>query len=142
MIHTLARSGLRLQFLICCLLLAQPLSALGESLYRCDTNGVPEFRQTPCRDGRERRVQVIEASGGMIPSEPALRLEKKPTKQKKPAEVSRKPAETSNDRRCWRKRQQLERVERKLRSGYKASEYQSLHDRQREYEDYLRRFCR
>lgn len=139
MIHTLARSCLRLHLLFCCLLAAQPLSAEGVSLYRCEINGVPEFRQTPCLEGREGRVQVIEASGGMTPSEPALRLKQKP---KKPARVSRKSAETSNDRGCWKKRRQLERVERKLRRGYKASEYQSLHDRQREYEDYLRRFCR
>ena len=139
MFHTLARSCLRLHFLFCCLLVAQPLSALGASLYRCDANGVPEFRQTPCREGVEERVQVIEASGGISPSRPALQLKKRP---QKPTRQSRKPAETSNDRRCWKKRRQLERVERKLRSGYKASQYQPLHDRQREYEEYLRRFCR
>ena len=139
MIHILIRSCLTLHCLFCCLLLSQSLLAQGVNLYRCDKNGVPEFRQTRCPDGREQRIQVIEASDGMTPSEPALRLKKK---RKKTARTSRKPAEASNDRRCLKKRQQLERVERKLRSGYKASEYQRLHDRQREYEQYLRQFCR
>lgn len=139
MIHTLARGGLRLHFLFCYLLMGQPLFAQGVNLYRCEANGVPEFRQTPCLDGRERRQQVIEASGGMTPSEPAVRLKRAPQKTTR---TSRRSAETSNKKGCWNKRQQLEQVERKLRRGYKASEYQRLHDRQREYEDYLRQFCR
>ena len=91
MIHTFARSGLKLHLLFYGLLAAQPLSAGGVSLYRCDANGVPEFRQTWCREGGGLRVRVIEASGGMTPSEPALRLKQAP---QKPARVSRTPTET------------------------------------------------
>jgi hypothetical protein len=60
----------------------------------------------------------------------------------KVAETGRQRAARVKQERCWKKRRQLDRVGRKLRTGYKASEYQPLHDRQREYEDFLRRFCR
>jgi hypothetical protein len=127
------------RFLLCGLLAGHSLSALAVSLYRCDKNGSVEFRQTPCRGGGERRIHVINSSNGMTPSEPGLRLKKA---SEKPDTVSRKRRKTPSDKQCWRKRQQLERVDHRLRAGYKASEYQRLHDRQREYEDYLRQFCR
>jgi hypothetical protein len=131
--------GRILRLLLCCLLAGLPLLALGVSLYRCDKNGVIEFRQTSCQAGQEQHIQVINNSSGLTPSEPGLRLKKASEKTDR---VSRKPSEASSDKGCWRKEQQLQRVERRLRAGYKASEYQRLHDRQREYEEYLRRFCR
>lgn len=139
MFHRMTLSGQILRFLLCGLLASQSLAAFGVSLYRCDKNNVIEFRQTPCRGGEGRRVHVINNSNGLTPSEPGLHLK---IPSEKADRVSPKVHKASSDKRCWRKRQQLERVERKLRAGYKASEYQPLHDRQREYEDYLRRFCR
>ncbi len=139
MIHRINWRGQVLRFLFCCLLVGESLPAQGVNVYRCDKNGTIEFRQTPCGDGEGRPVQVKNSSSGLTPSEPGLRLKKTSEKTDR---VSHKQSKAPNEKHCWKKRQQLERVERRLRAGYKASQYQRLHDRQREYEDYLRRFCR
>jgi hypothetical protein len=131
--------GRFLRFLLCSVLASQCLTASAVTLYRCEKNGVTEFRQTACPAGQERRIHVINSSSGLRPSEPGLRLKKMSEKTDK---SSRKQPKAASEKPCWRKRQQLDRVERRLRAGYKASEYQRLHDRQREYEAYLRRFCR
>ena len=139
MIHRMPLPGQITRFLLCGLLAVHCLAASAVSLYRCDENGVIEFRQTACEAGKEQRIQVDNSSSGVTPSEPGLRLKK--TSEKTDSK-RRKPSKARSEKVCWGKRQQLDRIERRLRSGYKASEYQRLHDRQRAYEDYLRRFCR
>jgi len=117
-----------------------PLSAAdGVTLYRCVAGGRVEFRQTACEKGEESIQQIINGSSGLYPSEPALRL-KKPSE--KTDTIRSERVRQADEKACWKRRQQLERVERLLRSGYRASQYQRLHERQREYESYLRRFCR
>ena len=138
MIHRSAATGQNLLFLICCLIPVGAGMAQGVTLYRCEIDGAIEFRQTACVEGEETLQHVEERSSGMTPSEPGVRL-KKPSE--KTDTVTRKRHRASNDQACWRKRQRLEGVERRLRAGYKASEYQRLHDRQREYEAYIRQFC-
>lgn len=138
MIHRKTPHVQILRLLLCSLLAIQPMTVSAATLYRCDENGVVEFRSTACAAGEGRRIQVKNNSSGVTPSEPGLRL-------KNASEISdrksRKGPTVSSEKQCWAKRRQLDRVERRLRAGYKASEYQRLHDRQREYEDYLRRFC-
>ncbi len=110
-------------------------------LFRCTLNGGIEFRQTPCPAGRQEKTVVVEQSSGMTPAEPALRLaQPKTTRQNKLSaqDTPRKP----NEEKCWKLERKLEKVEQRLRGGYKASQYRSLHRKQDEYEDYLRRFCR
>lgn len=108
-------------------------------VYRCDVNGVMEFRQTACERGEETLTHVIDSSRGMTPAEPGLRLKKA---SEKTDTVVRTKVQPDVEERCWRKRSQLERVERRLRAGYKPSQYQRLHERQDAYETYIRRFCR
>jgi hypothetical protein len=115
------------------------LQGAGTSLYRCDTGGVIEFRQTACEQGDESVTTIHDSSNGMTPSEPGLRL-KKPSEKTDTVAPVRIPSEV--EERCWRARMRLERVERRLRSGYRASQYRWLHDRQDAYESYIRRFCR
>ena len=112
----------------------------GTALYRCDDGGRIEFRQTACERGDESVTVVTDGSKGMTPSEPGLRL-KKPS-EKTDTVVHTEKAREVAEKRCWRKRMQLERVERKLRAGYKPSQYQRLHERQDAFTDYIRRFCR
>jgi hypothetical protein len=138
MIHKMTWRGQILRFLFGCVLAGMTLMSQSVSLYRCDKNGAIEFRQTACEAGRQRSVQVVNESGGLTPSTPALRVVEVPERV---AESARQRTTRLREARCWKKRRQLDRVERKLRTGYKASEYQPLHDRQREYEDFLRRFC-
>jgi hypothetical protein len=112
----------------------------GLEVYRCTLNGETEFSQTPCREG-EQQVTVVEPqSRGMSPIKPALRMEPK-VPANKPKKITEKTKDKDNLEKCWRARKKLERVEQRLRAGYKASQYQRLHNRQDEYEEYLRLFC-
>jgi hypothetical protein len=120
--------------LFCCL----AAMAQDVGIYRCNVDGAIEFRQTACEQGQENLQHVSNTSSGLTPSEPGLRLKK--ISEKAYTISSAKPRQAS-EMQCWKKRQRLQRVERRLRTGYRASEYQRLHDRRREYEDYLRRFC-
>jgi hypothetical protein len=139
MIHEVTLRDQIVLFLMLILFCCPAVLARGVSLYRCDIHGEIEFRQTACEEGDESLQRVTNTSGGLSPSEPGLRL--KHTSEKS-GTVSRTKSRQASELQCWKKRQALQRVERKLRTGYRASEYQRLHDRQREYEDYLRRFCR
>ncbi len=139
MIHRMAARGQTFLFLLLFLIDFHGAMARGVTLYRCEVDGNVEFRQTACETGDETLHNVTNSSSGLTPSEPGVRL-KKPSE--KTDTVTGKEIPQGGDRSCWTKRQRLERVERRLRAGYRASEYQRLHDRQREYEDYIRRFCR
>ena len=110
-------------------------------LFRCTLDGGIEFRQTPCPAGRQEKTVVVEQSRGMTPAEPALRLAPPKTAHQNKLPV-RDAARKPNEEKCWKLEQKLEKVEQRLRGGYKASQYRSLHRKQDEYEDYLRRFCR
>jgi hypothetical protein len=118
---------------------AEASAAEAVLVYRCQYDGKIEFQQIPCQAGDETLLPVTDHSGGLSPSEPGLRLPRPAHKAGKHS--GRKPRGAS-ERQCWKKQQQLSRVERRLRAGYRASQYQSLHDRQREYEAFIRRFCR
>lgn len=113
--------------------------AEGATHYRCVLDGKVEFRQTACPQGSGGKIHITDHSRGITPSEPGLRF-KQMTEQGKTQSSSERKKD--NRERCWKKRRQLERVERKLRAGYKASERDRLHQRQTTYESYIREFCR
>ncbi len=125
--------------LLVSVLFFQAFDAGAQKVYRCNINGKIEFRQVACETGDETELYVTDQNGGLTPSEPGLRLRKR---VKKTDKISRRKPNGASEKQCWNKQQKLERVERRLRSGYRASQYQSLHDRQREYEDFIQRFCR
>ncbi|MCU7850967.1 MAG: hypothetical protein KZQ80_02005 [Candidatus Thiodiazotropha sp. (ex Monitilora ramsayi)] len=108
-------------------------------LYRCVIDGATEYRQTACVEGDESITRVTDHSKGITPSAPGLRLKKVSEKTDNKAKKKNKRA---IDERCWKKRRQLEKVERKLRAGYKPSQYERLHQRQETYASYIRKFCR
>ena len=120
--------------------LTAPAAGLAVKVFRCSVDGRVEFRQTSCPTGKQERVQVTQQSHGMTPVKPALRLEPNARKQKK--HQHSKVNQAGNEERCWKTERKLKRIEQRLRGGYKASEYQKLHRRQDEYEEYLRQFCR
>jgi hypothetical protein len=109
-------------------------------LYRCTRNGMIEFRQTACPDGEQAITKVTEQSGGISPIEPGLRLEA--TTSEQPDSKQQTKQTTAVDERCWKTRQRLDWVERRLRAGYKPSQYEGLHRKQAEYDEYLKRFCK
>jgi hypothetical protein len=137
--HRMAAPGQIFLFLLLFLIVGRGATAQGVTYYRCEVDGNIEFRQTACKTGDETPHHVTNSSSGLTPSEPGVRL-KKPSEKTDMVAGKKNPG--TNDRSCFRKRHQLDRVERRLRAGYRPSEYQRLHDRQREYEDYIRRFCR
>jgi hypothetical protein len=133
------RPGLSFLSLLLLQLICRPLLADGVQLYRCDMDGEIEFRQTACEQGDESITHLVDSNRGMTPSVPGLRLKKS---SEKTDTVLQTDNQSKLQARCWRKRRQLERVERHLRSGYKPSQSQRLHDRQDDYEAYIRHFCR
>jgi hypothetical protein len=139
MFHRLTAIAATCLFLLLFVPLWRTSAAEGMALYRCNIDGEIEFRQTACREGVETRQRIIYSSSGLTPSEPGLRLKKT---SEKTDTVSRRKTKQVSEKQCWNKHQQLDRVERRLRTGYRASEYQRLHDRQQEYEAFIHRFCR
>ena len=131
--------GLVLRMLTLCFLCKTEGAAGGVTLYRCVVGGTVEFRQTACPQGDEGKIHITDHSRGITPSEPGLRLKEMTEKR---APQSSTVGKKEYRERCWKKRRRLEQVERKLRAGYKASEYERLHQRQARYEDYIREFCR
>lgn len=139
MIHRMNHVGRVLPFLLIPFLVGAPGTSPGATLYRCEIDGRVEFRQTACEAGEESLQHVFNTSSGLTPSEPGRRLKKMSDKSDT---VKHKRPYKASDRECWSKRQKLEQVERHLRAGYRASEYERLHQRQRGYAAFLRRFCR
>lgn len=129
------------------LLVAGSLSA-DTSVYRCDTpDGVIEFSQLPCAEGaNEQEIFIQDRKTGWVPNDtPSRRTTKKTGKprnrKRKPAGADRAAAQARREERCWKKRQLLEGVNRKLRRGYKAGQGVKLRDRRRDFEAYIRKFC-
>jgi hypothetical protein len=138
---TRRRSSVNPTILLCLLLaVGQGSEVRALELYRCTHNGAVEFRQTACPEGHEEKTEVIEQSHGISPIEPSLRLKDAPKQATvRPSKSLDKPS--TETERCWKARQRLEGVERRLRAGYKASQYNGLHHKQAYYEEYLERFC-
>ncbi len=131
--------GLLLVVITLCFICGSEPMAGDTTHYRCVIDGVVEFRQTACPQGNGDKIHITDHSRGITPSEPGLRF-KEMTEKRATQSSSRRNKDYGE--RCWKKRRQLERVERRLRAGYKASEYERLHQRQARYEDYIREFCR
>ena len=142
MIHItslVCRAGFLLLSLSLCFPGYRQVMAGDAMFYRCTVDGVVEFRQTACLNSGEGKIHIKDHSKGITPSAPGLRLKKVSEKSDTKPLSKNKGA---NEERCWKKRRQLERVERKLRAGYKPSQYERLHERQETYESYIRKFCR
>jgi hypothetical protein len=112
-------------------------------VYRCITaSGQPEFRQTPCSAGSEEQELTIEdrRTGWTPPRET----------HEPPAPARKRPARSADDggtqtrreEQCWKKHQQLDEVNWRLRRGYKPAQGDLLRHRRRSYEDYIDHYCR
>ncbi len=129
----------------CCPLAGQSAPT---TVYRCPgEDGTVEFRQVRC-DGESYETVTItdhkvgwEAVGTKAPA----RAAKKKKKRKKRAPASSaavKASQAAGKERCFRTRQRLDRVEWRLRKGYKAGQGDKLRRQRREYGAFLREFCR
>jgi hypothetical protein len=116
-------------------------------LYRCVApDGKVEFRQTVCAgDAGQEEVRVKDRMTGWEPPKPKLEESEKDSERSSRSEGNSKKDDADRDRQekqCWKKRQQLDEVNWKLRHGYKPAAGVKLRRRREEYEDYIRRFCK
>lgn len=129
----------------CCVLLIFWLTApAGTQLYRCtDAQGNVELQQTTCASGQQDDIFIEDIRVGWVP--PKVKAEKRKSPKKSASRIG-STAQKKRDREkqqksCWKSRQKLERIEWKLRRGYKASQGDKLRFQQDQHESYLRKFC-
>jgi hypothetical protein len=124
------------------LTLAMPATdAAVTRVYRCESDsGEVSFSQRPCTEGEQSELQIEEVKSGwdapVVPL-PSLRQRKPPRRN---APVPRK-TQSKIPEKCFKTRQRLEDVSRRLRRGYKPGRGDDLRHQRRQYEAYLSRFC-
>ena len=117
-------------------------------VYRCIApDGGIEFSQSPCTDGaEEREVRIEDRKTGWDPSrlkvERIPKVQAKSSARKRKADKEDQAALTRREEKCWKKRQQLEKVNWKLRRGYKPATGVKLRRQRQDYEAYIRQFCK
>jgi hypothetical protein len=118
-------------------------SYAGTRVYRCqDAAGRTEFRQTPC-PGAEGVPLSLDAPriGWIKPESSRTQRERvRPPAAVTASAVPQRPS-PAQQRRCWKREQRLQQLQRKLRQGYKPSQGERLRRQRDEQEAYLRRFC-
>lgn len=131
-------------FIAVTLLHVEPVLAAEAGVYRCDQpDGAVEFRLGPCAgdpgEPLEIRPQLFPGKqfGG-----PQLRRKKASSRSGDESGDRRTRLARTAEKRCWRTRKNIEKIERRLRQGYSRSQGERLRERRRDYEDYLRVFCR
>ncbi len=131
--------SLSLFFSLTWLMLQGNAGAETTRLYRCENEfGQIEFRQGLCSEGRQQEVQVEDVRMGW--DAPAVKVE---VKKPKSAARARKASASGQKKveRCFKTRQRLESLNRKMRQGYKAGQGADLRHKRRQYEAYLGQFC-
>lgn len=119
--------------------------ALAESyrMYRCQVpGGGVEFRQHPCPEGQGMELRIEDRPVGWeappeIPDSD-WKPSPAPTPKSDGASAARRGAQ---EEKCWKVSKRLERVNARLRQGYRPAEGMELRRDQAEYTDYLNRFC-
>ncbi len=134
--------------LVTCCRAAGPLQA-GVSVYRCtDSAGRVELRQTYCPSGDQQQLQVEIGNVGWVRSKStagsgqmtgAKRKTGRRTSKSEKSEAP--PPDEARQHRCWKAKNNLERIQRQLRQGYRPAQGEKLRQRRREQEQYLQRFC-
>lgn len=134
-----------LVWIYCCVIGA---AQAGVSVYRCtDSDGRVELRQTYCPSGDQQQLRVDTSNLGWVrPTVPDSSNRKSGSNEsaaeRRSGSERSRVSDEAKQRRCWKVENKLERIKRRLRKGYRASEGDELRQRRREQEQYLRRFCR
>lgn len=120
-------------------------SAAAGSIYRCvDAAGHTEFRQTGCESGSGRQLLVKTPKIGWLKPKP-LSSAARPSGREEANEAVPQPetsAVSADQRRCWKVRQRLQRIQWELRKGYQRDRGERLRQQRREQQDFLAAFCR
>ena len=117
-------------------------------VYRCrGDDGVVEFRQQYCDQGRQEEVRVDTTPSGWIPPRPTRengrekRLANTRSASVRRDERRAAEREQKQEKECWRTRKRLDKLQWRMRRGYKAGKGPALRRQRRDYEEYLRKFC-
>ncbi|MCG8428311.1 MAG: DUF4124 domain-containing protein [Chromatiales bacterium] len=126
-----------LKFGLCLTLFSMPLLA-GETVYRCrDDRGRVLYQQSPCLSGSSEQVNVEVQSSAWLPVENAKKILAKPIKKKKRKQSFKGWKQRKKlEQKCARVEKRLERIQSKLRAGYKASQGNKLRRQREELEDF------
>ena len=121
------------------------------TVYRCQAEtGRVEFRQSPCREGRQERISIADRPVGWEkPPGPGSAFDSwRPSSTRNPAKgsspASGRKAAAGRERlarECSRYQAKLDRVRWQLRRGYKAGKGVELRRRKREYQQFLQEHC-
>ncbi len=117
----------------------------GETVYRCpDAQGHIQFQQHPCSGdaGEEIYVEAESKIWAPVPNAREI-ISEGSARQNKPRKKgsTRRGKSSGSDKSCWKAEQKIERIQWKLRKGYKPAEGERMRQQRRELEEYLRRFC-
>ncbi len=110
------------------------------TFYRCQTAKGIIFQDHTCTQGVSTEIEVKDYQIGTRAVEPPDPSPTKPKRKRK--KVHKTHTQDASERTCFSKRQQLERINSKMRHGYTAAQGNRLRERRRQIEEYQRRFCR
>ncbi len=117
-------------------------------VYRCSgKGGVVEFRQQYCDQRHQEAVQVDTTPSGWIPprrkseSNRAKRVGKQRSKAVFQSASRTAELKQKQEKDCWHTQKRLDKLQSRMRRGYKAGKGPGLRRQRRDYEDYLRKFC-
>ncbi len=121
-----------------------------ETIIRCHLpDGRVNFSDRPCRSGIQDELKFKDQKVGWEAPRTPLKLKRKSKRErqkqarKKAAALRRAKKERARKKRdCWKKKEQIDRIQERLRRGYKAGQGRTMRYRQRELEGYLREFCK
>ncbi len=121
-----------------------------ETVIRCQlADGRVSYSDRPCSMGAQDELRFKDQKVGWEAPRTPLKLEHRSKRERK--QQSRKQAvalrmarkeRMRNKKDCWKKKQKIERIQERLRRGYKAGQGRTMRYRQRELEDDLRAFCK
>jgi len=132
------------------LLLTCMLVESAETVVRCQLpDGRVSFSDRPCSSGIQDELTFEDQKVGWEAPRTPLKLERK-SKRERQQQSRRQAAALRAARKekarkhkdCWKKRQKVERIQERLRRGYKAGQGRTLRYKQRELEAYIKEFCK
>jgi hypothetical protein len=141
-------------FLLALVTMSMPISA-DTVIFSCrGAQGETLFQQTPCGEGPQKQHVYEDYQTGWKPAAPLTkpaadtrRKANTPANSKKAKLTGKRPTSKQSDKaaakqeKCFRKEQDLENVNRRLRRGYKPGTGKELRHKRRQYEAYLSKFC-
>lgn len=116
---------------------AEPVPARSQrAIFVCHAAGGTVFADRPCGHVAEQREIVLEASSGMAPSTIPRPATATPLRRRKAVAADQRV--DMDDRGCSRLRDQLERLDDRMRAGYGARESARLWQQRRELKGQIR----